>query len=79
MITILLHLHNEDPILGEIEDIPQKTDNFLLVKNPRRRDGKDLPYIDQSVNNVIWPFWRISFIEIMGTEKEEEIVSFVRE
>lgn len=79
MLTILLHLQNDDPIMGEIEEIPQKTDNLLLVKNPRRKDGKDLPYIDQSVTNVIWPLWRINFIEIMGTEKEEEIVSFVRE
>ena len=79
MLTILLHLQNEDPIMGEIEEIPQKTDNLLQVKNPRRKDGKDLPYVDQSVTTVIWPLWRISFIEIMGTEKEEEIVSFVRE
>ena len=52
MLTILLHLQNEDPIMGEIEEIPQKTDNLLQVKNPRRKDGKDLPYVDQSVTTV---------------------------
>lgn len=79
MASILIHLLNEDPVLGEVDELPQKTDNIIVVKNPRRKDGKDLPYLDSSVANVIWPLSRVSFIEIMTAEKDEEIVSFVRE
>ena len=49
MPTVILHIQNEDPVVGEIEQMPQPIDRLLVVKNPRRRDGKDLHYIDASV------------------------------
>jgi hypothetical protein len=79
MPTIVLHLSNEDPILGEIETIPAAGDTSLLLKNPRRRDGKDVPYLDGNITSVIFPMHRVSFIEIVVTEGEEEIISHVRE
>ncbi len=79
MPSLVIHLLNEDPVLGEVDELPQKSDVIIIVKNPRRRDGKDLPYLDASVTNVVWPLSRISFIEILPGEKDEEIVSFVRE
>jgi len=79
MPSIMIHLMNEDPVLGEVDELPQKNDSFVLVKNPRRKDGKDLTYLDPSVTNVIWPISRISFIEILTTEKDEEVITFVRE
>ncbi len=78
MASIILHLLNEDPIVGEIDDLPAKTDYLLTIKNPRRKDGKDLPYIEPNVNTLIIPVFRVSFIEILS-EKEEEIITFVRE
>jgi len=78
MPTIVLHMLNEDPVLGEVDELPQKTDTLMLVRSPRRRDGKDLPYLEGNVTSVIWPTNRISFIEILPGS-EEEIISFVRE
>lgn len=79
MPTVLIHIANEDPILGEIEQLPGSGDTNLLVKNPRRRDGKDLPNLMGNVTQVIWPIVRVSFIEIIPGEGEEEIIGFVRE
>ena len=79
MPTVLLHIANEDPILGEIDQLPGPVDTIILVKNPRRRDGKDLPNLMSSVTQVIWPIIRMSFIEIIPGEGEEEIIGFVRE
>jgi hypothetical protein len=79
MLTVILHVINEDPILGEMDEMPSAGDSILVVKNPRRRDGKDLPYLDPSVNVVIWPVSRVNYIEILVTGSEEEIISFVRE
>ena len=79
MPTIVLHMLNEDPVLGEVEELPQKSDTVIYVNNPRRRDGKDLPYLDVSVNTVLWPMTRVSFIEVIPGAEEEKIVSFVRE
>ncbi len=79
MPTILIHIANEDPVVGEIEALPEPTDTIITVKHPRRKDGKDVHYIDADVNTVIWPISRITFIEVMPGVEEDEIITFVRE
>jgi hypothetical protein len=78
-ITIILHIHNEEAVVGEIEDLPASTDNMITVINPRRIDGKDLHYLSENVVTVVWPLHRITFIEVMPSKEEEEIFGFVRE
>jgi hypothetical protein len=79
MPSVIIHISNEDPVLGEIPDLPGVSDTMLFVKNPRRRDGKDLPQIDPNVMTVIWPLSRVNFIEVMPSGEEEEIITHVRE
>ena len=79
MPNIIIHIQSEDPVLGEVAEIPSPSDQLLVVKNPRRRDGKDLPYLDGNVMTVIWPINRINFIEVLPSGDEEEIITFVRE
>ncbi len=79
-VTIILHIANEEPILGEIEKLPDPSDQVILVSNPRRRDGKDLHYLEDEVTSMIIPWHRINFIEIMPSAAElEEVITFVRE
>jgi len=78
-ITILVHIANEDPVVGEIEVMPDPKDTLIIVKNPRRRDGKDIHYLGEGVTTVVWPISRIVYFEIMTSEEEEPLVSFVRE
>ncbi len=77
--TVLIHLSGEDPVLGEIDELPEPTDTAITVNNPRRKDGKDLPYIDGNVVSVMWPMHRVTFMEILPTAEEEELIGFVRE
>lgn len=79
MATVILHIANEDAVLGEVEELPQKNDTLIFVKNPRRKDGKDLAYLDQNVTQVIWPVHKITLIEVIPGAEEEQIISFVRE
>lgn len=79
MPAILIHVANEDPILCEVESLPGPTDTTITVKNPRRRDGKDLHYLVANVTQVIWPLSRVTFIEIMPGEEDEQLIGFVRE
>ena len=79
MHTIYIHVFNEEPVLGEVENLPAPTDNTLTVLNPRKRDGKDLPYLLENVTTVIWSMNRIAFIEVIPGEDEEQIIGFVRE
>jgi hypothetical protein len=78
-ITVLVHLSGEDPVVGEVEELPSPTDNTITISNPRRRDGKDLPYLESNVVTVVWPIHRINFMEIMPTAEEERLIGFVRE
>ncbi len=77
--TVLLHLSGEEPVAGEVDELPKATDTVITVTNPRRRDGKDLHYIDSRAVKIIWPLEKISFIEILSGEESEQIISFVRE
>ncbi|PKN92498.1 MAG: hypothetical protein CVU44_15300 [Chloroflexi bacterium HGW-Chloroflexi-6] len=79
MPTILIHINNEDPILGEVDSFPGPSDTSLFVRNPRRRDGKDLHYLLANVTQVIWPMNRVTYIEVMPGEDDEQIIGFVRE
>lgn len=77
--TIVLHVENEAPIVGEVDELPEPAHRLIVVNNPRRRDGKDLHYLDNNVVTVMWPVNRINFIEVLPSEEEERIIGFVRE
>lgn len=77
--TILIHISGEEPITAEVEELPKASDNLIIVTGPRRRDGKDIHYIDTRAVKVIWPMHKISFLEVLSGEESEEIISFVRE
>jgi hypothetical protein len=79
MPTLLIHVTNDDPILCEVDEMPSPSDQLIVLKNPRRKDGKDLPYIEANVTALIWPMGRVTFIEVMPSGEEEEIITFVRE
>jgi hypothetical protein len=79
MPSVLVHLQNEDPVLGEMDSLPGLSDTLIIVKNPRRRDGKDLHYLEINVSTVMWPVARVNYIELIPSGEEEEIISFVRE
>lgn len=77
--TVILHLSGENPAIGEIEDIPNPQDLFIKVSNMKQLDGKELAYLAQGVEYVIFPWHRITFLEIMAGQAETgEIISFFR-
>jgi hypothetical protein len=78
--TVLVHIANEDPILAEMEELPNPSDSFITITNPRRKDGKPVPYLAGGVRSVMFPWWRISFLEVMVSEAEQhDIIGFYRE
>ncbi len=79
MITVIVHINNEDPVLGEMDELPKTDDQIVIVKNPRKKDGKDIHYLEPAVTVVVFPMHRVNFVEIIPTGEEEDIISFVRE
>lgn len=77
---VIIHVLNEDPILAEIEELPKPTDQFLEFTNPKRRDGKPIPYVTIGAKSFLFPWHRLSFVEVMTGESERvETIEFFRE
>ncbi len=77
--TVIIHILNSDPVVGEVDELPSPSDMLIAVTNPRRLDSKDIHYLADNVVTVYWPVNRLNFIEVLGSKEEEEIISFVRE
>ena len=77
--SVIVHIRNAEPMLAEIEELPQPNDTLIKLSNPRQRDGKDLVFLEHNVVTVYWPWSEISFMEILPGEIAEEVVSFIRE
>lgn len=77
--TVILHISGEPSIVGEVEDLPKTTDTLVVVSNPRLRDGKDIHYLEHNVVKVIWPVYKLTLIEVLESEEEENLIGFVRE
>lgn len=78
-ISIIVHISNEDPIVCEVEELPGATDQVITVSNPRRRDGKDIHYLEADVNMMVIPWNRINFVQVLPSTETEDVISFVRE
>ncbi|MGW8318472.1 MAG: hypothetical protein ACWGPS_04440 [Candidatus Promineifilaceae bacterium] len=78
-ISIILHISNEEAILCEMDKMPDPSDQMVIVNNPRRRDGKDIHYLEDDVTTMIVPWHRINFIQVMPSAEIEEVITFVRE
>jgi hypothetical protein len=76
---IQVHIAGDDPVVLDVESLPTPTDQCVIGSNPQRRDGKEVPYILREVNQVIFPWWRINFIQILPSEQAEDVPTFVRE
>lgn len=83
-IQVILHLHNEDPFMGDMEALPDPTHSYVKITNPRKRDGKPIPTLTNGATAFLYPWTRITFIEIMddidsGGAPTEALMGFFRE
>jgi hypothetical protein len=77
--VVILHIVNEDPIMADMEDLPDPSATYFVCTNLRKKDGKPVNYLERGVKTVLFPWNRVSFIEVMVSEEEKrEIVEFFR-
>lgn len=78
--VIIIHVLGEDPIYAEVEELPKPTDQYLEFSNPKRRDGKPIAYVTMGAKTFMFPWHRLSFVEVMTAESErDEAIEFFRE
>jgi hypothetical protein len=78
-LSAVIQLIEEDPIIGELESLPDPTAQFVTVFNPRRRDGRTVAFLDSNVDRVLFAWHRISHIQVLPDVDLERVISFVRE
>jgi hypothetical protein len=82
-LRVIVHVQNEDPFVAEIDDIPDPKDTFIRVKNPRRRDGKALSFVTDGATSFLYPWTRITFVELIEEQDKADrgdgVIGFFRE
>jgi len=77
--TLLVHMENEDAVVGEVEELPDPNAQYITLRSPRLRDGREVTYLLAETNVVLYPWSRVHSVEILPTEEDEQIVTFIRE
>jgi hypothetical protein len=60
----VLHIENEQPLLGDLYRLPEPTDVGLLCTNVRMLDGRRPIFIDHIESSFFFPYRIIRFIEM---------------
>jgi hypothetical protein len=72
MITLQVHIVNQEPIKLDVEELPSLSDVAIIGSNPRDRTEREVNWIDDGVNTIIIPWSRISLIQILPDRDAEE-------
>jgi hypothetical protein len=63
-------------IVGELDELPDPTANYVTFTNVRQRDGKPVVFIDREATRVLFPWHKISFLETLPSDEDHEEVDF---
>lgn len=77
--SIILHLLEGDSLVCEVDELPDPTHQFMIIHNPRRRDGRTLPDLSEGVGTLLIPWSRVDYVQILPVTDVENVVGFVRE
>jgi len=72
MYTIILHVANSAPVKLEVEELPDPMATSILGRNPRERNDKEFEWVDEGVTTVIFPWWRINYIQVLPSDDDEQ-------
>lgn len=72
MQSILVHVANQDPVKLDVEELPDPSAQFVMGKNPRERNDREVDWIDEGVTTIMIPWWRINYIQVLPDPMEEQ-------
>ena len=76
---VLIRLINEDFILGEVDQLPNPADQFMIIHKPRQRDGTRLVYLQENVSTLLVPWHQIVNVQLLPGSGIDGVIGFVRE
>ena len=78
-LSAIIQMLEEDPLLGELDGPPDPAAHFLTVYNPRRRDGRAVPFLEANVETLLIAWHRVAFVQLLPRAEVEKAIGFVRE
>lgn len=70
-LTVIIHLAGEDAVVAEMDQLPEAANQYVVVRNPRRKDGKRIANVEERAKAIIYPLNRVTFIELMSEPDAE--------
>lgn len=67
MLSILVHIANSEPVKLDVEELPDASAQYVMGKNPRERNDREVEWIDEGVNTILIPWWRINYIQVLSS------------
>lgn len=64
--SVIVHIVGEEPIEGQIEELPQPHATFLMLKHPQKKGGRDLGWLHYHTTMLLISFAQISSVEIIN-------------
>jgi hypothetical protein len=71
---VVVHLVNTDPFVADIEAMPPADAAYIYVTNPRTREGRPVPWDSGGTRGFIFPFSRVSYVELMISEEQKQSI-----
>ena len=62
--NVVIHLINEQPLLADIEALPQPSDVAFVCTNLRTMNGTRPVFVDKSESTFVFPYAHIRFVEV---------------
>lgn len=71
MYSILVHIANQEPVKIDVDELPTPQDTCVIGRNPRDRSDREIGWTDEGVRVVIFPWWRINYIQVLPSGEDE--------
>ncbi len=68
---VVVHLHNEQPILADLVAEPTATDTCLICTNLRTTNGQTPVFVERGDSTFVFPLAHIKFVEIRAASAVE--------
>jgi len=79
-IRVRIHIVNEEPFDGDMEDMPAPNATYIFVKNPRTREGRPVAWGTGGATGFIFPLTRVAFVEkLIGRYEEGDVEKHYRD
>jgi hypothetical protein len=62
--NVVIHLLNEQPMLADIDELPEPSDVAFVCTNLRTMTGTKPVFIDHTESTFVFPYQHIRFVEL---------------